>query len=342
MRDVDYCSGVFLLVRAALLHRARRFRRGFRAGLLRGRRSLRADRARPATAWCTIRPSWCIISNTAARRPAAAAQALIARGHADLRGAARGLARRAMPRRASALAARATDPRRRILFIEDTLPLRLLGSGFVRSNDLIAVMAEMGFHVTVFPVDRAAFDLAAVYADFPDTVEVMHDRDIDDLDGVPARAGGLLSTRSGSRARTIWTGSLADCCRSGAAGHLILDTEAIAALRDAGRAALLDPGRRSICRAAMRREFANARHARTLVAVSEAEAAGCARWVLPDVQCSAMSARSRRRRPLGRAGRDAVRRRDPSRGLARISTGSAGSSTRCCRWSSGSSAGRRG
>jgi O-antigen biosynthesis protein len=33
----------------------------------------------------------------------------------------------------------------RILFVEDTVPLRTIGSGFVRSNDLVQVMASLGY-----------------------------------------------------------------------------------------------------------------------------------------------------------------------------------------------------
>lgn len=39
---------------------------------------------------------------------------------------------------------------RRVLFIEDMLPLRSLGSGFVRANDLVRTMADMGYGVTVY------------------------------------------------------------------------------------------------------------------------------------------------------------------------------------------------
>jgi O-antigen biosynthesis protein len=132
-------------------------------------------------------------------------------------------------------------------------------------------MAEMGFHVTVFPVSRGTFDLAAVHADFPDTVEVMHDRDIDDL-------AAFLRERAGYY-DALWVARTHNLERvfprlpGDAPRHLILDTEAIAALRDAGRAALLDPAAPFDSADAMRREFAHARHARALVAVSEAEAA---------------------------------------------------------------------
>ena len=68
---------------------------------------------------------------------------------------------------------------RRVLFIDDTVPVRQLGSGFVRSNDLIRVIAALGYSVTVYPINSCPLGVAAIYADMPDTVEVMHDRTIE-------------------------------------------------------------------------------------------------------------------------------------------------------------------
>ena len=130
---------------------------------------------------------------------------------------------------------------RRVLFIEDMLPLRSLGSGFVRANDLVHTMAEMGYGVTVYPVTRNRFDLAAVYADMPETVEVMHDHGIDGLrDFLQRRAGyydtiWISRTHNLDRVRPILRRVLPDDTPG---PRIVLDTEAIAALRQAGQAAL--------------------------------------------------------------------------------------------------------
>jgi GT2 family glycosyltransferase len=58
---------------------------------------------------------------------------------------------------------------RRILFIEDTVPLRRTGSGFVRSNDIVHVMASLGAAVTVYPVNGCSQDRARVFGDMPDS-----------------------------------------------------------------------------------------------------------------------------------------------------------------------------
>ena len=62
-------------------------------------------------------------------------------------------------------------PRRmRVLFVEDLVPLRRIGSGFVRSNDILQVMASLGYQVTVFPIYPGDADPATIFGDMPDTV----------------------------------------------------------------------------------------------------------------------------------------------------------------------------
>jgi O-antigen biosynthesis protein len=63
----------------------------------------------------------------------------------------------------------------RVLFIEDSIPLRRTGSGFVRSNDVVRALVTSGASVTVFPMQENNFPLSVVRAELPDTVEVMHD-----------------------------------------------------------------------------------------------------------------------------------------------------------------------
>ncbi len=79
---------------------------------------------------------------------------------------------------------------RRVLFIEDTVPLRMHGTSYLRANDIIRIMAGLEYQVTVFPMEPAEADSAAVAADFPHTVEVMHDRSQSDFHA-------FLASRSG-------------------------------------------------------------------------------------------------------------------------------------------------
>lgn len=170
--------------------------------------------------------------------------------------------------------ARSTGSAKHVLFIDDTIPMRRIGSGFVRSTDIIEAMASIGYGVTVFPLNPSRFDLASIYAGMPDTVEVMHDRGIDGLEAfLEARQGyydviWIARTHNLDRVRPLLdrltTGT-------GRPPRVVLDTEAIASLRDAARAALFDEQPFDVD-AAIRREFANAHTCQNIVAVNAVEA----------------------------------------------------------------------
>ena len=137
--------------------------------------------------------------------------------------------------RRTGIPARPTNPTaRRVLYIDDSVPLRITGSGFVRSNDVIHAMARMGYAVTVFPVLGCQFNLAAVYADMPETVEVMHDRSLDGLHAFLAERPGYFDAIWVSHTHNL--DAVAPILatfgpRGKVAPNLILDTEAIAAER---------------------------------------------------------------------------------------------------------------
>jgi glycosyltransferase involved in cell wall biosynthesis/GT2 family glycosyltransferase len=170
--------------------------------------------------------------------------------------------------------ARASSSDRRVLFVEDTIPLRRLGSGFVRSNDLIHVMASLGYQVTVYPINPCSFGLATIYADMPDTVEVMHDRSFSEL-------ADFLAARQGYYdviwiARTHNLNRIAPMLERvtpgiGKPSHIVLDTEAIATLREAEHAALTDLVAFDVD-AAILREFVSAHLCQRIVAVNAQEA----------------------------------------------------------------------
>ncbi|MDE2006335.1 MAG: glycosyltransferase [Rhodospirillales bacterium] len=173
---------------------------------------------------------------------------------------------------------------RRVLFIDDTIPVRRAGSGFVRSAELIGAMAELGWEVGVFGVAPSRFDLAALFADLPDSAEILHDRAAETLPALLAERAGyydaiwVARTHNLRRLRAVLDRALADAPRPPA---IVLDTEAIAALREAERARLAGEGFDT--EAALRREFADAAICRHVVAVSEAESAILRELGLPSV-----------------------------------------------------------
>nr|WP_294525610.1 glycosyltransferase [uncultured Rhodopila sp.] len=174
------------------------------------------------------------------------------------------------------LFARSVDkPRGRVLFIEDQVPLRRLGSGFVRSNDIVRTMARLGYRVTVFPVLAKTFDLAAIYADMPETVEVMYDRSLEGL-------GTFMTSRRGTF-DTIWISRTHNLDRvkpileNGGFDviggvRVVLDTEAIAARRDAIRRAVDGATEPFDLPDAIGKELSNAYFCQGIVAVNEPEA----------------------------------------------------------------------
>jgi O-antigen biosynthesis protein len=162
-------------------------------------------------------------------------------------------------------------PRGRILFIEDQIPLRQLGSGFVRSNDIIGVLASLGFAVTVYPVKPSHFEIAAVFGGFPDTVEVFYNGSLQEF-------GSFMAARRGyyDIAWVCRTHNLAlikhDLATHAAATQLILDTEAITAVREWTRSVAIAEAGHYDLRANAENELADAASCAVVVAVSDSEA----------------------------------------------------------------------
>src|ERR1700710_206781 len=121
----------------------------------------------------------------------------------------------------------------RILFIEDLIPLRHLGAGYVRSNDIIHSMAELGHLVSVFPIYKATASPIEIFRDMPETAEVLYERGLETL-------AEFITERSGYY-DIVWIGRthnlerllpiLGDSSSALPAHGLVLDTEAIAAPR---------------------------------------------------------------------------------------------------------------
>lgn len=164
---------------------------------------------------------------------------------------------------------------RRILFIEDRIPLRHLGSGFVRSNDIVRTMAALGHEVTVAPIYSSTAPLPVICADFPPETELLHDRGYEVLDQ-------LLTERSGMY-DCVWIGRTHNLGRlmpvlmahASALPHrgLVLDTEAVTAPRTALRARILGLPETETAGEALDKELAFAWLCETIVAVNAVDTA---------------------------------------------------------------------
>ena len=49
------------------------------------------------------------------------------------------------------------------------MPLRRLGSGFVRSNDIVHAIVAAGYEVHVYPMNGAPHDVMSLFGDLPET-----------------------------------------------------------------------------------------------------------------------------------------------------------------------------
>jgi GT2 family glycosyltransferase/glycosyltransferase involved in cell wall biosynthesis len=166
----------------------------------------------------------------------------------------------------------AAKPRTKILFLDDTVPLRRLGAGLPRANDVVRALAALG-DVSVFPLDGAPGDLMTLLGDFPDTVEVLADQDISQLEKYLVERKDfydliwLSQTRNLARIRPV----LAAAGLAPETTPLVLDTGAFAAIRDAGRSLIARADKKFDFEAALQAEFAGAAICRHIAAINPFE-----------------------------------------------------------------------
>lgn len=275
VREVDYCSAAFLMCRSAAVARLGGFDDAFAPAYYEDVDlcfSLRAAGLRvvfdPACVVHHLEYGSETEPGQAAARMAAN-RAVFAAKHAPA------LAARFRPHQVPLARARHhadAEGRRGLLFIEDQVPLRRLGSGFVRSNAIIRALAEAGHAVTVAPMRRYEGSAAVLRSEFPEEAEILWDCGEDDLPALLAERPGCFET--------IWIARTHNAAKlhpalnalaGAAAPGVIVDTEAVASRREAARARLrgapFDPG------AALEAEFRAVPRSWPVIAASAAEAA---------------------------------------------------------------------
>ncbi|MBB3174724.1 GT2 family glycosyltransferase [Endobacter medicaginis] len=274
VRDVDFCSGAFLLVRTELVRQLGGFDVDYKPAYYE-----EADmcvRLRKAGYRIVYDPALVVQHFEYGSASSAASTRLMLRNHGIFQRKHRDWLRYQHPPRArNALFARtARNGQKRILLIEDRVPLRHLGAGYVRSNDIVRTMASLGHLVTVFPIYKSPTTFINIYRDFPDTVEVIYDRDQDDLpDFIESRAGYydvVWVGRTHNLERLL--GVLSDNSTALPAHGFVLDTEAIAAPRSAERDRVLGIASKEPMETALRRELDCAYFCQKIIAVNERDA----------------------------------------------------------------------
>ncbi len=275
-RDVDYCSGAFLLTPRALFEELGGFDDNFAPAYYEeadyclrlwrtGRRVVYEPRATVLHYEFASSPSMAHAVRMQAER-----RTLFVRKHAAE------LAAQQPPAAERVLAARTRRRTRgaRVLVLDDRVPHDALGAGFPRARRLLETLVLLGHETTLFPLSPAEESWSEVYADLPRTLEVVKHPGVAGLGPFLAERRGhydlVLVSRPHNmlrlRAALAADASLLD----GAA--LVYDAEALFALRDvAGRRLRGEPVPASEEAALVRQEVALAGAADVVFAVSEAE-----------------------------------------------------------------------
>ena len=281
VRDVDYCSGAFLMLRTEIVRALGGFDDAYRPAYYE-----EADlcvRLRKRGLRVVYDPAVVVQHFEYGSADATASTRLMARNHRIFTAKHRDFLRYQHPPRArNAVHARSPKVTRpgaasslRILFIEDRIPLRNLGAGYVRSNDIIGAMAGLGHLVSVFPIYKCTASPIAIYRDMPQNAEVLYERGMETLACFIEERAGYYDV--------VWIGRthnlerllpiLGDSSAALPAHGFILDTEAIAAPRTAEQNRVLGRPQPESLQAAVARELACAYFCQKIVAVNDADAA---------------------------------------------------------------------
>ncbi len=179
VRDTDFCTADFLLARRDVLASLPEQAAGI-AGTTHDAADL-CVRIRQAGFRVVYDPGVVAFLTTNAPARSPAGKAAFVAAHANYLATRPSLD--AVPNDPGAIIHARSPPHRetRVLFIEDSIPLRRIGSGFVRSNDVLRAMEASGAMITVVPMRNDQFPLSTIRAEMPDTVEVMHELTAADL-----------------------------------------------------------------------------------------------------------------------------------------------------------------
>ncbi len=165
---------------------------------------------------------------------------------------------------------------KRILFIEDRIPLKSYGSGFSRSHDIITTMSHMGHEVTVFPIFKPVVSANRLYNAFPDSVEIIWDQDINDLEDFFSLRAGLYDTIWICRTQNVrrLVPIIEKISHLMPLAEIVADTEAVSAVREEqyDRLVGIPDNQRSPLAKRLRSEFECLLIATKIVAVNDYDA----------------------------------------------------------------------
>jgi O-antigen biosynthesis protein len=174
-RDVDYCSGAFLLTPREVWQRLGGFDEMFNPAYYEEtdycmrlwEHGLRVVYEPEAAVLHYEFASSTSSSNAIALQ--AAHQEVFARRHSAA------LQRHYVASLDHVLPARSRAADKRILFIDDRVPHPWLGSGFPRARTMLLALRRRGYFVTLFPMAVLDEDWTSIYSDLPREIEVMNE-----------------------------------------------------------------------------------------------------------------------------------------------------------------------
>lgn len=150
------------------------------------------------------------------------------------------LADKLAPDARRAIEGRSATRQTRVLFIEDTIPYRHIGSGFVRAADVVESLVRLGCAVTVYPMNPIEMFPANRREGFHESVELLWNHDITHVPAFFAERATYYDVVWVCRAHNMHrlAGTVGQNWGPLGHAHVVLDTEALACNREAALAAL--------------------------------------------------------------------------------------------------------
>jgi O-antigen biosynthesis protein len=273
-RDVDYCSGAFLMLRRKLCERLGWFDERYAPAYY--EETDLCMRIRAASYRIVYEPT-VEISHFEFGSAESSQQALALQGrnfeifksvHYTT------LQERHCPRVTPLLKARSASRAPRILIIDDRIPFSHLGAGYPRTAALIRAMRTQGWEISFYPLIYPAVDIAAARAVFAPEMEVIADHGEYGLNAFLRERDGLYDAVLISRPHNM--GIFHHACPPGymERTNIIYDAEALLIEREALRRKVFgEPFSDAIYREELAKEIALTRGARAIITVGEREAA---------------------------------------------------------------------
>jgi GT2 family glycosyltransferase len=273
-RDVDYCSGAFLLTPRRTWEELRGFDEKFAPAYY--EETDYCFRLRERGLRIVYEPDATVLHYEFGSSPSTSSAISLQSRNRRIFVERHRLALERRPGAAAKHVIRARSPNaaRRILLIDDRVPHVWLGSGFPRANALLKVLHRRGYFITLYPIDVISEPWDQAYSDVPREVEIMMGMGRDSLELFLGSRSDYYSTVIVSRPHNM---QLLGALRKAHPDwfervDVIYDAEALFVQREIGLRQLEGrPMSRDEIRAAIGAEIRLASAADRVIAVSESE-----------------------------------------------------------------------